>query len=141
MGAKVLATTVSVASDLRTYAHCSKEGEGAITLLLINLSNTTAAVINSITLKALDKNVISYGYREEYILSSAVSSDIAADILQSKNVKLNEKLLALDGNSIPRLEPRYVDQEIRVDQLPVPLVMAPLTYGFVVFPLAKASSC
>lgn len=138
MGSKVLATTLSVASDLRTYAHCSKEGEGAITLLFINLSNTTTAMINSVTLKTLDKNVISYGYREEYIFSAAVSSSIEADILQSKSVKLNQKLLVLDGNNIPRLEPQYVDQE---SQYPVPLVMAPLTYGFVVFPLAKASSC
>ena len=145
MGSKVL-EVISASPELRAYAHCSKTGasqnqRGAVTLLLINLSNTTTAEIDSVFLKTVGQNVLSYGYRQEYIISSAVSSDVEEDILQSKNVMLNGKLLSVTDYKVPELYPVVIDQEAKKSQHSTAVVMAPLTYGFIVFPVAEASVC
>jgi heparanase 1 len=142
MGKNVLATfaasqePIETDLSLRAYSHCSSSGHGGVTVLLINLSNTTSVNIDNISLDASGRNLLSSSRREEYIFSSASDSTVETDILISKKVKLNGQPLEVSEDfNIPALKPSIV-------QHPQPsMVMQPLTYGFVVFPHAGVSIC
>lgn len=141
MGQSVLQATSADQQTLRVYAHCTSPdapgySAGAITLLLINLSNSTAAQPGQLTTTE-QANLLSLP-REEYILSSACGDTDTADervLLACREMLLNGRLLALtpDGQ-IPPLEAQLVNAG-------VPLVINPLSYAFVVFPSANAASC
>jgi heparanase 1 len=135
MGTRVLATTTSGDGNLRAYTHCALGIPGGVTLLLINLSNITMFDISDISLVGSGKNIMSYGSREEYILSSASTSTNETDILQSRKMLLNGELLEVYGDSeIPSLSPVVMEKQSTIN-------MNPLTYGFFVFPDAQLSVC
>ena len=136
MGSNVLETSSSNSGILRAYAHCTRERPGAVTLLLINLSNSSSVTIAELNIKPIG-NVLSFGNREEYILSSAAAvwSSDELEILQSKQMLLNGNLLKVDNFIIPTLNPRVVSNA------PNSIAMNLLTYGYFVFPDAGAQIC
>ncbi|XP_064958196.1 heparanase-like protein 1 [Musa acuminata AAA Group] len=133
MGPGVLHTTSDGSPYLRAYAHCSKKKSG-VTLLLINLSNSTAfdVVVTS------DLNLYrprsgneqgQHGEREEYHLT-AQGGD-----LRSSEMLLNGKLLKLTPSfEIPHMEPSIVSAG-------APLTIAPLSIAFVRFKDFQAPAC
>lgn len=142
MGPQVLQTTTSVATGslhLRSYAHCSKEKPG-VTVLLINLSNSTAFNVSvagdmdlhppRATLHAASGGGSAVcGRREEYHLSPK-----GGDI-QSAVMLLNGEPLELGPcGQIPELRPAVVDGC-------APLRMEPHSIAFVRFTDFKAPAC
>ena len=115
MGPGVLQTTAATSSPyLRSYAHCSKKKPG-VTVLLINLSNSTAfdvTVVGDMDLHPPPRKLLQEadaamavcgGPREEYHLSPE-----GGDI-QSQVVLLNGEPLALGPcGQIPELRPAVV---------------------------------
>ncbi|KAG8079866.1 hypothetical protein GUJ93_ZPchr0007g4524 [Zizania palustris] len=133
MGPEVLkaSTTSSAAGGgspyLRSYAHCSREKPG-VTVLLINLSNSTAFDV-SVAGGALGASACG-GRREEYNLSPA-----GGDI-QSQVVLLNGKPLTLGPcGQIPELRPAVVADGCS------PLRVPPRGIAFVRFTDFKAPAC
>jgi len=112
---------------LRVYGHCKKDSnpQGSVTLLFINLHPT---VPYSITLTT-HTGVVYTGTRDEYLLT-APGND-----LRLQQTLLNGKLLELTpAGDIPPLDPvRKPGSES--------LVIAPLSYGFVVLLQAAAPAC
>ena len=143
MGREVLQVSrgqAASASTLRAYAHCMAPSAvnfmpGGVTLVFINLSNQTAAQPTLYTTER--KDLLSLP-RDEYIFSSACrSDDNMRSLLSCKKVLLNGLPLdqdAAEDYSIPALNPYPVKG-------PTPLVIKPLTWGFVTFPKAKAAAC
>ncbi|KAF0907160.1 hypothetical protein E2562_015681 [Oryza meyeriana var. granulata] len=112
---------------LRSYAHCSREKPG-VTVLLINLSNSTAFDV-AVAGGALGAAPCG-GRREEYHLSPR-----GGDI-QSQVVLLNGERLALGpGGQIPELRPAVVADGCS------PLRVAPHGVAFVRFTDFKAPAC
>ena len=136
MSTTVLKTTAASGDgNLRAYAHCTRDVPGAVTILLINLSNVTQYEIDDIDLVGSRGNIMSYGARNEYLISSASLSTNMSDILQSKKVLLNGNLLEVYGDyEIPALDPVVIEKQYTID-------LKPLTYGFFVFPDARISLC
>ena len=135
MGVKVLQLIPDKSvTDLRAYSHCSGYA-GGVTVLLINLSNTTAISVNEIVTKTVG-DLLALGSRQEYVFSSSeAASGDEIKILQSKKVLLNGVLLQVDSDfTVPMLSPVVISDDR-------PLIMAPLTYGFFVFPDAGLSVC
>ena len=142
MGKNVLATAsasrepIENVLSLRAYAHCSAAGKGGVTVVLINLSNITAVNVDNISLDSSGQNLLASSRREEYIFSSAANSTVETDVLISKKVKLNGQLLKVSEDfGVPALNPFVVEDPQS------PMIMQPLTYGFVVFPQAGVSIC
>jgi len=114
---------------LRVYGHCTKNyppfQPGPVTLLLLNLHPTTPYNITVTTQMGL----VYTGSRDEYFLT-APGND-----LRLQQTLLNGKLLELTPEGdIPPLEPvRRNGHE--------PLVMAPLSYGYVVLLQVEAPAC
>ncbi|KNA19695.1 hypothetical protein SOVF_059260 [Spinacia oleracea] len=157
MGKKVLSVNNAASPYLRSYAHCSK-GRAGITLLLINLSNTTSFIVKlENTMNKEDLHVSSdvtskegsftnglkktvswvggkaslYGrlHREEYHLTPKDGN------LQSQTMVLNGKpLLISEHGDFPRLEPVLVS-------VYSPLYMFPSSISFVVLPYFDAPAC
>ncbi|KAE8648411.1 heparanase-like protein 1 [Cucumis sativus] len=112
MGSSVLKVDNNVSSYLRTYAHCSR-GRSGVTMLFINLSNTTEFTINienhmnlslhkSKPKHSSSKNVGTQ--REEYHLTPQNG------LLRSSTVLLNGKALELTNEGeVPDLTPVYRD--------------------------------
>ena len=137
MGKEVLQASSSLAStdgNLRTYAHCTKERKGSVTVLLINLSNTTSYNIENINIGDNGNNLL-HEVREEYIISSPVDPSTApiTEVLGTKNILLNKKPLIVQNNRIPELSP--------VLSMDKTIELQPFTYGFVVFPRAAVAAC
>lgn len=133
MGTEVLKASSLDSTDgqLRTYAHCTKNRKGSVTVLLINLSNTTSYTIENIN---IGENNLLHESREEYIISSPVdSTEPITNVLGTKNILLNKKPLIVIDNKIPMLSPAYSMQKI--------IEIQPLTYGFIIFPRAAAAAC
>jgi len=109
---------------LRVYAHCTKNNNppGSVTLLLLNLHPSVSYnVITSIE--------VYNGPRDEYLLTAPENR------LQLQQTQLNGKLLQLTPDlQIPELPPvRRAGNE--------PLVIAPLSYGYVVLLEKRAEAC
>jgi hypothetical protein len=129
--------------QLRAYTHCTSKSavgfvEGSVTVLLINLSNTTIMAINDIIIENSKQNLLTMP-RQEYILSSAApvitGQTDERSLLASNMMLLNGKILELTKtNQIPILNGRKVSAEEA-------LHIQPLTYGFIVFEHAHASAC
>ncbi|KAK3148012.1 hypothetical protein QOZ80_3BG0289510 [Eleusine coracana subsp. coracana] len=154
MGNGVLSVDINAPRRVRAYAHCRKQQQG-ITLLLINLSNTTRYYIslqNDINVsleKRPDlkrdgsfttrlKKAISWlgskpssdaKLREEYHLTAKDGDP------QSKTMLLNGVPLELgDDGSIPALSPVLVD-------VSSPVYLAPTSIAFVALPMFEAKAC
>eukprot|EP00262_Sarcandra_glabra_P012039 TRINITY_DN3004_c0_g1_i2.p1 TRINITY_DN3004_c0_g1~~TRINITY_DN3004_c0_g1_i2.p1 ORF type:complete len:476 (-),score=68.25 TRINITY_DN3004_c0_g1_i2:239-1666(-) len=154
MGKHVLSTDFSASPFLRTYAHCSK-GKAGVTLLLINLSNSTGFSIEvqndmNINLhrgetihsedsfvRVLKEKVSWVGrrasdgtmQREEYHLTPKDG------YLQSQTMVLNGNVLVLnEDGDIPSLDPILVEETS-------PIYVVPLSIAFVSFPKFDAPAC
>ncbi|XP_077211030.1 heparanase-like protein 1 [Tasmannia lanceolata] len=135
VGNKVLSTSHNGSPYLRAYSHCSKKKPG-VTLLLINLSNSTSFNISI----ASDLNIYPpedtkmeegeyVGLREEYHLTPKDGN------LESTTMLLNGFPLELtECGGIPDLNPMLLDAS-------VPLNMAPLSISFVTLKDFKAPAC
>jgi heparanase 1 len=146
MGRRVLQVSrgqAATSSVLRVYSHCMSPTApsyqpGGVALVLINLSNTTAA--KTLSLYTTERRDLLSLPRDEYFFSSACRSFGEGEageraLLACKSVLLNGLPLALDADgSIPPLTPQSVKDAS-------PLVVKPLHYGFVTIPKAKAAAC
>ena len=143
----------SISNVVRVYAHCSAAtapfySPGAITLVVINLSDTVTVQLRLSTVttsteeeeeseESEDKDLLARS-RYEYIFSSACGSIAAgADkrtLLACRETLLNGQLLSPNADgTIPDFVPKKVK--------PSPLVLSPLTLGFVILPRARAAAC
>ncbi|XP_010923582.1 heparanase-like protein 2 isoform X1 [Elaeis guineensis] len=155
MGNGVLSIDLSGSPYLRAYAHCRKKKQAGVSLLLINLSESTeftVTVRNDINVNlaegggiqrdgafvhGLKKTVSWVGrrasdeseMREEYHLTAKDGNHL------SRTVLLNGTPLELtkDGD-IPPLNPVSIAANS-------PISMAPLSIAFVVFPKFEAQAC
>ncbi|EAZ26032.1 hypothetical protein OsJ_09885 [Oryza sativa Japonica Group] len=154
MGREVLSVDINAPRKLRAYAHCRKQQQG-ITLLLINLSNTTGYNVtlqNDINV-SLDKtaslhkhNSFSHSLRRAVSwLGRKPSSDVARreeyhltakdGDLQSKTMLLNGAPLELsDDGGVPAMSPALV-------AVNSPVYLAPTSIAFVVLPMFEAKAC
>jgi heparanase 1 len=125
--------------DVRVYAHCTAASyfaapPGSITVLLINLSNSSSAAVD-LNLSAKNSNMSTAG-QHLYFFTSAGGPSIEEQ-LASHQVLLNGQLLqASVETGIPALEPLIVSgnswQTINIP---------PLSYGFAVVLGANAPAC
>jgi len=128
MGERVLKVVGDTSTPyLRAYGHCKKDNNprGSVTVLLLNLHPATSYTINLTT----QTGVTYSGPREEYILTAPGNN------IYAQQTQLNGKLLELTPDEdIPQLVPvRKLGSE--------PLVIAPLSYGFVVLLDIAAPTC
>jgi hypothetical protein len=104
MGPAVLATTVTSANStaIRAYAHCSADGKGGVTVLLINLSANDTTVSFGSALGAAP--------RSEYVLTPSSSAGLTKDRgLLGTGIELNGKLLEVPAaGGLPQIAPREV---------------------------------
>lgn len=110
---------------LRSYAHCTRDRPGAVTLLALNLSRDA-----TVRVKLSDAGQ----RREVYLLSAPARADGQPD-LGGGELQLNGQTLALGpGDALPELAPRTDSAGPYVD-------LPPTTIAFVVFPDADAPAC
>ncbi|CAD5183687.1 unnamed protein product [Musa acuminata subsp. malaccensis] len=139
MGTGVLEASHDGHAHLRSYAHCSKNTPGGVTLLLINLSDSitfeieinggTKSYEREIRSRPLAKDDKDQSNREAFHLTPK-DGDI-----QSTVMLLNGKELMLDGkNSIPALDPMVVEASD-------PLRIAPRSIAFVKLKDFNAAAC
>jgi len=151
MGRKVLGTNVFntryiknakdeeapeyVEDTIRVYAHCThrwfienhtQEKRGSVTMAFINLSTHVSHTINITDMEV--------GPRAEYIIRSPRRGDQHLG-LYSHHIQLNGKTLRVLENKIPELPPNWIFDRSK------PLVIPPLSYGYLVFPEAKNPVC
>lgn len=159
-------------SNLRAYCHCTRKSASSpqsdhtgVTVLLINLSNTTEMAISNISLttatvspalitksatrsaafsalltSANDShslNILSTGDRIQYILSSACEGDEMV-MLACRQMHLNGVLLSSSNEVMPALEGQVVSQQSVGNNV---ITMQPLTYGYFVFPDVVVDIC
>ncbi|KAA8532948.1 hypothetical protein F0562_032935 [Nyssa sinensis] len=107
MGKKVLSVNQNGSPYLRAYCHCSKKTDG-ITLLLINMSNSTTfevSVINDLNLyPGQSEKIYSTEQREEYHLTPK-DGNIQSDVLLLNGTPLK----LTESSDIPALNPELVD--------------------------------
>ncbi|XP_008805083.2 heparanase-like protein 2 [Phoenix dactylifera] len=136
MGPGVLHATHQSSPFLRAYAHCSKQKPG-VTLLLINLSNSTSfdvTVSSDLNLypPLLTESLASVtekGQREEYHLTPQGGN------IQSRVLLLNgQPLKPTSDGQIPEMSPFIADTA-------APLHVAPYSIVFVRFKDFKAPAC
>ena len=147
MGRNVLATSFSGPKKIRAYAHCAKQSKG-ITVLLINLHNTTAiearvAFNATWTLRhkhkshklhrshvaKLRQGLESSTEREEYHLTAKDGN------IQSQTMLLNGNALHVDSSgTIPSLNPVYVNAS-------EPIVVGPSSIVFAHIPYVVPPAC
>ncbi|XP_050944084.1 heparanase-like protein 1 [Cucumis melo] len=141
MGPGVLKVYNEVSPYLRTYAHCSREKSG-VTMLFINLSNTTEFTINvedpmNLSLHKRGKpnydsssnDNVGTTEREEYHLTPQNG------LLRSSTVLLNGKALELTKEGeLPDLTPIYRDSNSSIN-------IATWSIAFVVIPDFVAIGC
>ncbi|XP_058070269.1 heparanase-like protein 1 [Magnolia sinica] len=154
MGKGVLAVNYSGSPFLRAYAHCSK-GKAGVTLLLINLSNTTEFAVtirNEMNLNhRVDEDVqregsFMTGLKRTVAWVGRKASDVSDQreeyhltpkdgYLRSQTMLLNGNPLELteDGN-IPALDPVLVD-------VSSPIAIAPLSIAFASLPKFESAAC
>ncbi|EPS66918.1 hypothetical protein M569_07858, partial [Genlisea aurea] len=140
MGRQVLSTSFTGTKKIRVYTHCSKS-TGGITVLLMNLDNTTAVDVDlSVGNGVADQSFAQLRIREsdatenklmreEYHLS-AKDGD-----LHSQTVILNgEEIHVINSSEIPHLKPKLVEPWD-------PLTVAPLSIVFAQIPTIKVPAC
>ncbi|XP_058068797.1 heparanase-like protein 2 [Magnolia sinica] len=135
MGRGVLATNHNGSPYLRAYTHCRRNGAAGVTLLLINLSNSTSfnvSLANDLNLYPpleASAQAVAGAQRDEYHLT-AKDGD-----LKSTTMLLNGSPLELTENGdIPDLKPTQVDSS-------KPVSVAQSSIVFAVFKDFKAPAC
>ncbi|XP_065843791.1 uncharacterized protein [Oscarella lobularis] len=126
MGMKFLQVKANISDDLRVYAACSNPEAaeaGAVTTAFLNINNSTSF---SFTIAGLSGDQAD---REEFHLSSGEEGT-----LQSSTVKLNNKILQLQDGKLPDMSGMSQSRES-------PIVVKPLTYGYILFKNANAAVC
>jgi hypothetical protein len=118
------------APRVRAWAACGARAaggaHGGITVIFANFDETPAPVALAIAGGASPGDI-----RHEYILTAG---DADAS-LASSTIALNGAILAMgDGLLLPALPPRIAPATS-------PLVLPPLSYGFIVLPDAQAAAC
>ena len=124
--------------ELRAYAHCTQPSagfpSGAVTILVINLSNNSAVQVLPTFDGALPLRKAADGMRSDFIFTSAGGPDVL-DQLLSHRVLLNGNLLqADDEHGIPPLNPVVRPSDAL-------LLLPPLSYAFTVYHDAAAAAC
>ena len=137
MGAAVLDVSHTTAdTNIRSYAHCtSKDSQsyvpGSISVVLINLSNTTTVDVEISGFATSPSDT-----RKEFIFSSACGADDERTLLACREVLLNGLFVKTGAEGdIPSMEPKITAG------MGSTVTMHPLTYGFVVFDHARAPAC
>ncbi|XP_050947091.1 heparanase-like protein 1 [Cucumis melo] len=130
MGKKVLAASHDSSPYLRVYSHCTKNEEG-VTVLLINLSNSTTHDVKIVNDRNIYPNFVGSKLkaREEYHLTPK-DGDIQSDVMLLNGTPL-QLTPTLD---IPKMSPKLVDPTSVV-------TVAPSSYVFVSIKDFKASAC
>ncbi|XP_022957360.1 heparanase-like protein 1 [Cucurbita moschata] len=130
MGTKVLSASHDSSPYLRVYSHCTKNNDG-VTVLLINMSNSTSYDVKIVSERRLYPNAMGgrLQAREEYHLSPK-DGDIQSDVmlLNGSPLQLTPKL------DIPGMSPKLVDPTSAVS-------VAPNSYVFVTIKDFKAAAC
>jgi len=124
--------------ELRAYAHCTQPSagfpSGAVTILVINLSNNSAVQVLPTFDGALPLRKAADGMRSDFIFTSAGGPDVL-DQLLSHHVLLNGNILqADDEHGIPPLNPVVCPSDAL-------LLLPPLSYAFTVYHDAAAAAC
>eukprot|EP00040_Diaphanoeca_grandis_P014612 m.74242 g.74242 ORF g.74242 m.74242 type:complete len:604 (+) comp24640_c0_seq2:80-1891(+) len=139
MGTTVLEIT-SDAVDIRVYAHCGVGNKG-VTLAFLNIALATNVSIT------LPPALAAAPTRVEYMLTAGAPIPGAKSPLQSRDVKLNGRTLALvpasnpdDPPSLPDTSGKVVPQSTTVGDA-VTLVFSTASYGFLQFPDAVVAGC
>ncbi|GJV14467.1 heparanase-like protein 3 [Tanacetum coccineum] len=139
MGNTVLSTNFIGTKKMRSYAHCAKESDG-LTLLLINLDNTTTINVNlslntllkfpaQIRMVTQDTKMDDAETREEYHLTAKDGN------LHSQTMILNGKELNVSSEGyIPPLEPLNVSSS-------EPIVVAPYSIVYAHIPYLTLDAC
>ena len=126
MGTSVLDVNATVAGEpagtggistvVRTFAHCNRQHDGGVALMWANPQRVPAKVTTALR-----------GEREEFHLSAGAG-------LEGNVVRLNGQVLTLDGDELP---PLAGQRRAATDAL----VLAPMSYGFVVWAQAGVQAC
>ncbi|CAN6470100.1 unnamed protein product [Victoria cruziana] len=153
MGKGVLATEVVGSQYLRAYAHCSREKDG-ITVLLINLSNTTTfsvGVENDVNLnlhlggKSDQEGSVIHSLKKKFAWFGKLASNGNEQryeyhltpkdgYLRSQTMLLNGRPLELTGTGeIPSLEPILVNSSSKI-------TIAPFSIAFITLPNFEAAA-
>ena len=124
--------------ELRAYAHCTQPTagfpSGAVTILLINLSNNSQVQVLPTFDGALPSRKAAVGMRSDFIFTSAGGPDVLGQ-LSSHQMLLNGNLLQADEeHGIPPLNPV-------VSPADAPLLLPPLSFAFSVYHDAAAAAC
>ncbi|XP_031123684.1 heparanase-like protein 2 [Ipomoea triloba] len=125
MGKKVLAVSHDSSPYLRTYAHCSKHG-GGITVLLINMSNSTTFRVRTRN----DMNLYSASARRLLLLKDAPEREEYHLTPEGGNIQTDVVLLngtplkITNGSRIPVMNPRLVDPSMPINVAPYSIVFA-----------------
>ncbi|OWM89493.1 hypothetical protein CDL15_Pgr024241 [Punica granatum] len=135
MGKEVLSTTHDGSPYLRAYSHCSKNKDGGVSMILINMSNSTSfdvSIINDMNfyLDSHNKEADSGPEpREEYHLTPEGGN------IQSDVVLLNGTPLKLtESQDIPEMNPKLANPSY-------PIHIAPDSIVFVTLKGFRAPAC
>ena len=136
MGQRVL-RAVSSATSVRVYAHCAAHAtgvpNGAVALAVLNIGSA-ATTLSFGSSSGSSSNAEQA--RTEYVLTAGEKAQPSyPNALQSKQVKLNGKLLQMSGDVLPPLDGKVIAAG------GTPFVMPPTSYGFIILPDAKAMAC
>jgi len=145
MGTKVLATSSKNATYLRAYAHCTRNNtQGGVTVLLINLSNTTTYNVDiSFTLTSPTIHYVQKVYASIWAaLLASVPAKRLEYHLTAPGDNLHSQVVLLNGYPLgpspsgdgPNLVPIQVDKA-------APVQVAPLSIAFAVIPDAALTIC
>jgi len=117
---------------IRSYAHCSKQYDGGLVIMLINIMNGTGDITITLSSGSLGDT------REDYVMSvpGPPFADYPAGIY-GKPTTLNGNLLNLTSSGeLPAMKPvQYSGANKSL------ITMAGTTYGYFVFPNAGLSIC
>ncbi|GAB1604004.1 heparanase-like [Argonauta hians] len=125
VGGPVLETfSTDITGHFRLYSHCtnlqrSKYNPGSVTVYFLNIFSNQSVAVQFPQYSRLSVDL--------YLLEPTDG------LIKSRNVKLNGVPLALlDNHQIPSMKPKSQKQ---------PIIVPPLTLGFMVLPEIKAKSC
>ncbi|GAV82086.1 Glyco_hydro_79n domain-containing protein [Cephalotus follicularis] len=140
MGRNVLSTSFSGTKKIRSYTHCAKQSKG-ITLLLINLDNSTTVQANVVFNTA---RRVHHKHKSHKTRSILVTSEITREEyhLTAKDGNLHSQTMLLNGDiltvnpsgDIPPFEPLHVNSTS-------PITVTPFSIVFVHMPYVVLPAC
>lgn len=122
MGTRVLASPNDAWGDVLTYAHCAVGGGVAVVFINSNANSTYEVQLNGVPAAGVPPAAP----RLEYVLTPDGAPD-------SKRVLLNGAPLTFVDGALSPTPPRVAQA--------APLLLAPHTIGFVVYPSARLPAC